>query len=67
MKGSELAALLIRFGPIAFDWLVELSGIWNKELTPEEVAVFCKGKRKALEGFEEAERLRRLPIPPPVV
>lgn len=60
MTGAELTMLLIKFGPIALDWAVELSTIWNKQMTPEELEAFCKGKRKSLNDYIEAEKLRRV-------
>jgi hypothetical protein len=59
MSGAEIAGLLIRFGPIALDWIHELSTIWSKQLTPEEVQEFVKGKRKSYDEYIAAERASR--------
>ena len=59
MKGVDIAGLLIKFGPIAFDWAQELADIWNKEMTPEEVKAFCLGKRKGHDDYVAAEQARR--------
>lgn len=37
MTGEVIAQLLIKFGPIAFDWIKELAKVWRKEMTPDEV------------------------------
>lgn len=59
MTGAEIVALLIRFGPIAFDWIEELVGIWNKEMTAEEVRAFVKNKRKSYDDYIANERASR--------
>lgn len=64
MKGSDIASLLIRFGPIALDWIIDLVGVWNKEMTPDEVRAFVAGKRKSYDDYIEAERARRAALTP---
>lgn len=60
MTGATIAALLIKFGPIAFDYIEELIDIWNKEMTPEEVKAFVKSKRKSYDDYIAAERASRV-------
>lgn len=59
MSGAVIAQLLIALGPIALDWLEDLAGIWSKDMTPEEVAAFVKGKRKSYDEYIAAEKIRR--------
>lgn len=59
MTGEVIAGLLIKFGPIAFDWIEELSDNWNKSMTPTEVKAFVASKRKSYNDYIEAERNRR--------
>jgi len=59
MTGEQLAILLIRFGPIAFDLAAELSEVWNKSMTPAEVKAFCLSKRKPYDDYIAAERASR--------
>ena len=60
MTGREIVQLLIRLGPIAFDWLLELHAIWNKELTVEELEAFVKSHRKSYDDYIANERSRRI-------
>lgn len=59
MTGAEIFALLIKFGPIAFDWVDELVEIWDKKMTPEEVRAYTKSKRKSYDEYIAAERAKR--------
>jgi hypothetical protein len=59
MTGADIAALLIRFGPIAFDWIEELVKIWTIPMSPEEVVLFVKSKRKSYDEYIAAERASR--------
>lgn len=62
MTGKDIALLLTKIGPIALDWLVELGIIWNKEMTPEELEAFVKGKRKSYDDYIAAERASRISV-----
>ncbi len=59
MTGETIALLLIRFGPIVFDWLEDLSTIWNKQMTPDEVKAFVKSKRKSYDDYIAEEKANR--------
>jgi len=60
MTGEQLAILLVRFGPIAFDLASELSDVWGKSMTPAEVKAFCLSKRKSHDDYVAAERASRI-------
>ena len=59
MTGATIAALLIKFGPIAFEWIAELAEIWNKDMTPAEVKAFVTSKRKSYDEYIAQEQARR--------
>ena len=59
MTGAIITELLIKFGPIAFDWLEELHGIWTKEMSADEVKAFVASKRKSYDDYISEERARR--------
>ena len=59
MTGAEIAALLIRFGPLGLDLAEKLAAIWSKEMTPQEVATFCQANRKSYDEYIAAERASR--------
>ena len=61
MTGEMIAQLLIRCGPIVLDWIEELVSIWSKQMTPDEVKTFVKGKRKSYDDYIAAERALRNP------
>jgi hypothetical protein len=37
MTGEMIAGLLVKYGPIAFEWVKELVKVWKKEMTPAEL------------------------------
>lgn len=61
MTGAEIAALIIRLGPVAFDWIADLAAIWTKQMTPDEVAAFVKEHRKSYDAYIDAEKAKRVP------
>jgi hypothetical protein len=63
MSGSDIAVLLIRFGPIAFDLIDDLVGVWEKDLSPAELKEFVLKRRKSVDEYVEAERQARLNQP----
>lgn len=55
-----IAELLIKFGPIALDWIEDLAAIWSKQMTAEEVKLFVTSKRKSYDDYITTERARRV-------
>ena len=65
MTGADIALLFARIGPLAAQLLLDLVGVWNREMTPEELKAFCLRFRKSEEDYVAAEIARRNPVPPP--
>ena len=61
MTGADIALLFARLGPLALQLLLDLTDVWNKQMTPEELKAFCLKFRKSEEAYVESERARRLP------
>ncbi len=57
MTGSMIAQLIIALGPTALSLISALTGVWSKELTPEEVkAIVDKAQKNYDEYIEEARK-----------
>lgn len=65
MTGADIAIMVLRYGPIAFDWIAELADVWTKEMTPEELKTFVVGKRKTYEQYIANEQARRTTVVTP--
>ena len=62
MTGAELFVFLLKFGPIGLSLAEELTKLWTTDMSPEQIAEFCRNKRKSLEAYAEAERASRIEL-----
>lgn len=51
MTGEVIAGLLIKFGPIAFEWIKSLAKIWSKTMTPDDLDALINGFSKDYESY----------------
>lgn len=66
MTGAEIAALAIKFGPIAFSLIEDLIAVWTTDMTPQEVLAFVAKHRKSYDQYITDEKNKRLLNPPAV-
>lgn len=67
MTGEIITLLLVKFGPIALDWIADLAKVWTTTMTPEEVETFCLGKRQDYDKYISDERMSRVISTPAVI
>jgi hypothetical protein len=53
MTGEAIAALVVRYGPVAFEWVKSLVKVWKKDMTPEELSALIDAMPKSYEEYIE--------------
>lgn len=68
MTGAMIAQLVLQLGPVALQLIQDLIGVWNKELTVDEVTAICAKAQKSYDAYIEEAKAALTPptVPTPV-
>lgn len=53
MNGSDLAMMISKMGPVAYDVIDNLTEVWSREMTIEELREFCARGRGVYENYRK--------------